>query len=496
MNTPTFARENAYLPRTGFGTIDLMPTEANISAVVLYDQLPNPIDRKLSSSRGAISAQAGQPISAEFDFWTLASASYVDSYISTGIDKYMNLVPKEGWRIKGKNRGAVDYINQRLRLLRITCGTTFNALLREIERNIIQFSNAFVIKVPFKNKTPIPGLKVIPVGKSKSTIGGLYVVHPGLMKAELDDKGRIKAWLYTVGGEERKRFKPEEVIHITYKRPTNALYGQPFYLQVIEDVRTYRQLEWLTVALINRYLHPIIHVRKGRRPDGSYSNTGDDGISATDALLKSMRPDGVMVTPPDVEIDVHGIESQALRIDGYLSGWRKRIFAGLVSSDVAMGEASAGTRSTADAITAEMHDMARAIQLVIAEAINSDIIFNFLLEGGFDPITNPDEAHFEYNDVALEENIKRRNQILQEWLNGLITEEEARDELGRDPMDDSQRETTFPNLYGAIAVAAIGAQNAQQDDPAAPAKKAVDNKTRPAGRYGKKSSPGGKVVQK
>lgn len=468
---------------TGYDHIDRgfahQQVEAPSSNWLSFKQLADPISVKLASTRSDVEAQTGQALSAEFDFWTLANAYAVDSYLSTAVDKYMRLIPKEGWTIKGKNKAAIDYINQRIALLKVATGKTFQETLTDVEYCTVLFANAFLVKVPFKGNSPIPGMKLQSI-KGHKPIGGIFPVHPGRMKPTLDDKGKITQWAFVVSGNEKETFKPDEVIHVACNRPPNYLYGQPHFLSVLEDIRTYRQLEYLTVMLLNRYLHPLVHVRKGIDPSGKhvFRVTGAD-LQEVDAALRSASADGIFITGPDVQIDVKGVESQAIRASEYLGMWRKRIFAGLAVSDIAMGESGAGTRSSADAITAEMHDTALGYQRAIAEALNSSLIFYWLIEGGFDPITEPQCAYFAYHSVALEEEIKKRNQTIQEWFAGLTTHEEFREAMGLQPLTDADLEKTYLALplifqakYGVTASSTNPAQgstsNAQTPKKSAP----------------------------
>lgn len=461
------------------GYIQTLVEAPATAAWASYKSLTDPVTAKLGSTRSDLVAQSGQAIAAEFDFWTIANAYSIDSYLSTAIDKYLRLIAKEGWSIKGKNAKAVEYIKQRIALLKITSGLTFNNILQELEFGTVLFANAFLIKVPFKGNNPIPGMTFKQVGKAKP-IGGYFPVHPGRMRPVVDDNGVVTEWVFLVGGSESKRFKVNEVIHVTHNKPTNYLYGQPHFLSVLEDIRTYRQLEYLTVMLLNRYLHPLVHVRKGIDPTGKQIfKVNDADLQKLDVLLKSASADGIFVTGPDVSIDVKGVESQAIRASEYLAMWRKRIFAGLAVSDIAMGESSAGTRSTADAITAEMHDSAKGYQKSIAEAINSSIILDWLIEGGFDPIKEPDCASFVYKSVAIDEDIKQRNQIIQEWFAGAYTIDRFYELLGENPISEADYAKTYLGLQAKFAAMAA---------PTNPAAGTTSSRTEPTAAANGKTS--------
>ena len=434
----TITNRPVFLP-TGYDHIDYGSSEARRAGTssndwLSFKPLVDPIDVKIQATTSEVRAMPGLPIKPEINFWTIATAYNVDSYLATALDKYRQLVAKEGWQIRGKDQKAVEYIKQRIRLLPLTCRKTFDLLLRDIEYSTVVFANAYLIKVPFKGVDPIPGMRLsVPPSKA---IGGLYTVHPGRFEVVVDDMGMVLTWDFMVNGAIWATFTPDQIIHFKHNSPPDYLYGQPHYLPCLEDIRTYRQLEYLTVMLVNRYLHPVIHVRKGWDPTRKQIiNVKPADIAELDSLIRSQNADGIFVTGPDVDIAVHGMESQALRADPYLTMWRKRVFAGLAVSDIAMGEETAANRSTADAITAEMHDHTKCFQNTIEDYINADLIYHWLIEGGFDPIMDEKLAYFEYNTISIDENIKSRNQTIQEWFAGAMTHDEFRQALSMEPLD-------------------------------------------------------------
>ena len=451
-----FSYENiqrpVYLP-TGYDNIDLGLTEAPATSNWLsFKPAPDPIFVRLDGTLADSMALAGIWLTAETDFWAIANAHAVDSYFSTAVDKYMRLIAKEGWIIKGSDPNAVSYIKQRLAIFKVSTDHSFQSILDDIEYNLVLFGNAYLIKVPFQGKNPIPSLK-LQVAKGAKPIGGLFTVHPARLKPVLDSKGNVDHWSFMVVGAEWAQFKPADVIQIVVNCPSDYTFGQPYFIPVLEDIRTYRQLEYLTTMLINRYLHPMVHVRKGIDSTGKHIyKVTDYDIQKTSAMIQSASPDGIFVTGPDITIDVKGVESQALRVGEYLDNWRKRIFAGLCVSDLTMGETKSGVNDTGKAIGAEMNDTALMFQNTIAESINSEVIFYWLIEGGFDPISVPDCAYFQYNSVAIDEDIKKRNQCLQEWFSGLITHAEYRQLMGMEPLGDNDiLQNTYLGLTARIA---------------------------------------------
>jgi hypothetical protein len=472
------------LDDTGIGTLDYIFTEAKTD-LATFAQIKDPIDSRLISSQRASVVQAGQAITSPIDFVSISKAYDSDSYVRTAVDKYVYLVGKEGWRITGKDKAAVEYINTRLRAFQFASGTSFDSALYSAKMNLILFGNSFLVKGRFSKTNPIPGLKI--TATKQKPIGSLFPAHPSFLQPAFDELGNVSYWSYVAGGGEKAQFKPQDIIHIVYNRISNTVYGAPYFLPSLEDIRTYRQLEWLTVMLVNRYLHPLYHARAGISPDGKVSKTTEQDVATLRDTIKGSTADGFLVTGPNVDIQVKGAESQALRVEGYMTTWRKgRIYPGMRVSDLVMGENTSASRTTGDTVTAEMHDQALAFQKIIQNAINTEVIVPMLLEGGFDVLKQDAPAIFEYKPISFDDTMRRHNDMTQLWLNSMVTENEMREALQMPAITDQERTQTFSALHGKAAVATTTTSPTTGDTTA--------NKVQPAGRQGKKTSPGGKVV--
>jgi hypothetical protein len=78
---------------------------------------------------------------------------------------------------------------------------------------------------------------------------------------------------------------------------------------------------------------------------------------------------------------------------------------------------------------------------------NSFIIKELLMEGGYDPVLNPDQAvEFKFNDNDVDVMIKKEVHAIYKYEHNAITEDEMRSELGKDPIPDGDREKMFVEL--------------------------------------------------
>ena len=56
--------------------------------------------------------------------------------------KYSYLIYKAGWAVKGKDE-AVEYINQRFRMMSFATGKPMDILFQEVADDMVRYSNAF-----------------------------------------------------------------------------------------------------------------------------------------------------------------------------------------------------------------------------------------------------------------------------------------------------------------------------------------------------------------
>ena len=110
-------------------------------------------------------------------------------------------------------------------------------------------------------------------------------------------------------------------------------------------------------------------------------------------------------------------------------------------------QGNTANRNTGDNMTSEMADRIRAISKIIEMFFNNFIIKELLMEGGYDPVLNPDQAvEFRFNDNDVDVEIKKQVHAVYKYEHNAITEDEMRTELGMDPIQDSEREKLFVEL--------------------------------------------------
>lgn len=406
------------------------------------------------------------------DLYEIYKAYNVDSYVRQAIDKYIELMFKSGWSFTGRNNKAIEYVKRRFAVMSAVMKAPMDALFVEIAENVVKYANAFVLKVRGDSRYLL-GVKAVSLDKGRKPVVGYVCVSPLTMEIARDKSGAVKAYRQVIQGiNQSVEFKPEDVIHIYYKRESNMAFGVPFVWPVLEDVKLLRQLEENVAKLVYKELFPFVHWTVGKDKEG-YEGT-DDEVKAVRSEIAQMAEDGIIVTTERHSLKVLGAEGEALDAERYLRYFEQRVFTGLGVSEAQMGRGATASRSAADVMIDEMHDRIKAFQSVLEIFINFYMINELLLEGGFNPILDEkDQVRFKFKEIDLASLMKRENSAIYKFEHNAVTFEEMREELGMETKVDESR------LYKNMFPSAFAMSGSTRD---------TDNRQQPENQYGKKDA--------
>ena len=91
---------------------------------------------------------------------------------------------------------------------------------------------------------------------------GYYRVDPATVTIKRDKNGTIKQYQQEAGNN-KKTFKPEDVVHFYIDKPGGAAYGTPRIVAALEDVKLLRKIEGNILNLIYRFSIPIYQMKIG-----------------------------------------------------------------------------------------------------------------------------------------------------------------------------------------------------------------------------------------
>ena len=394
-----------------------------------------------------------------FELTELQDAYNKDAYIRQGVDKYIDQIFKEGYQFYGTDTNVVDYLKMRLAYIAEATSTPTSQFLMDIAEDVVKYANCMVVKARSNDPNAFPqGINVQGL-YGKDPVAGYFCANATVTKCKRDDYGTVTEWQQETD-KGKQTFPPEDVVHFYYKREKGNAYGTSFLVPVIPDVKALRRAEENILKMMYRNVYPFYHIKVGtEEATGTSKEVEDIQNEAQDMDVESM-----LVTTERVEIKPIASD-KVIDAEPYLKYMESRVFSGLGVPEIMFGRGNTANRSTGDNMTSEMADRIRAIQRVIETFFNEFIIKELLMEGGYDPVLNPDQkVEFKFNDNDVDVEIKKQVHAIYKYEHSAITEDEMREEIGMDPIPDADREKMFVELVTRETLrvqAELDAQTAQ-----------------------------------
>jgi len=435
---------------------------------------------------------------------TINKAYKVEGYFRRAVDRFVELIWKNRFEFNGSSKPAREYIQKRFSQISQVTDTPTEELFDTIAQHLVKYYNCFILKI--RNEKASGGRKRTTFyGKELKPVAGYFIAEPTNMVARRDrENKRIKYWEnFNDRGVVIGRYTTEDIIHITMNRQQNELFGQAAAINVLDDIRALRRMEENVEILVFQHAIPLIQYKVGNEEDGPMEGEVED----IQAEIDNMLVNGLLVTDGRHEIKAIGVRGDALDIDKYLDYFRSRIMVGLNHAPSSLGFGSEGT-SSMNVINKMILDTAARFQRRIKSHVEQFMISELLEEGGFDSYDEKNKVELFIPQIDLDDRIRREFHISSLWQSNLLTEDEARISLGKDPMTQGEFAKTFfskitlPKIEvqaQAQAEAAIAVAAAAPDSPATGEGKtigapgttaAASNKEIPKNQFGAKRRSG------
>ena len=395
-----------------------------------------------------------------FDLKSIQTAYNTDSYIRQGVDKYVDQIFKEGYSFYGPDSNVVDYIKLRIQYIAEATQTPTGELLTGIAEDLVKYGNCMVVKARSNDPNAFPQGVNLQGLDGKDPVAGYFFANAVSMKCTRDDYGTVTKWQQD-NDKGQQEFDPQDVIHFFYKREKGNAYGTSFLVPVLPDVAALRQAEENVLKMMFRNIYPFYHIQVGtEETPGTKAE-----VDSTTEEIGSQDLEGMLISTERVNVKPIASD-QVIDAEPYLKYMESRVFSGLGIPEIMFGRGNTANRSTGDNMTSEMSDRIRAIQRIIEMFINQFMIKELLMEGGYDPILNPDQVvEFRFTDNDVDVEIKKQVHAIYKYEHNAITEDEMRDELGMDPIPDGERSKMFVELI-TRETARQNAQLSQQNQQA------------------------------
>jgi len=433
-----------------------------------------------------------------YDLAEIGRAVDVEPYINQSIRKHREQIMKSGFSVFCEDDEIKDYLNRRLFEMFLVSGVTTEQWLREFVTNLVTYGTAFLVVK--RDPSRANGQAIRMHSKTLDPIAALFPLDPTSVSVHINDLGYPTKWQQRIENATNSQtellFDADDVIVATIDKKTGFIFGTPYILPVLDDVRTLRRLEELSELLAQRNTFPQIHYKVGTDEfPAQVFDDGSDEISVVRAMVESLSREGGLVTSHRIGAEIIGGERQTLDLIPYIQYFESRVLGGLRLSEVDLGRGSS-SRASAVTVSQGLQDSARDFQSVISDVLTNYLLVPLALEGGFDLIPGENIPRWEFEE--MDEDMDRAFQAhgADIYLAGGITHEEfRRDYLGKKPISEEEKQLLHPemahqrNMEMQRMAGEQAAQKAVAKSSSTPAiKNKISNRTRPANQFGSKSS--------
>ncbi len=432
-----------------------------------------------------------------YDLGEIGRAIDVEPYVNQSVRKHREQILKEGYHINGNDEEMVSYVKQRLFEMSLVSGVTTQTWLREFTTSLVAYGTSFLVVKRDKDRSS--GKTVRMYGKDRDPIAAVYPLDPTSVTVALNDYGHPIKWKQVVNnsvGEKKELiFDADDVIVATIDKKPGFVFGSPYILPTLDDVRTLRRLEEIAELLGQRHAFPLFHFKVGE--EGAPAIVFDDGTSEIDlvrGLVENMPREGGLVTSNRVEASLLGGDKQVIDLVPYLDYFEARVLGGLRLSETDLGRTNA-SKASAITVSQGLEDSARDFQAVISDILTYYLLLPLCLEGGFDIDPNENIVTLEFTMINREEDRAHQAHGNDLFLSGALTHDEVRkDFLKRKPVSEEETARLHPNMehernkeiQQMAGEQAVAKAKASKSSTAVKNKSA--NKTRPTNQHGRKSS--------
>jgi len=428
-------------------------------------------------------------VPAEYDLSEIGRIEDVENMVRQAFKKKTGLMFKEGYDFVGPNKKTVQYIKKRLAQIQDVSGVPTQTLMRSIGSDLIRLSNAFLLKA--RNEKASGGkVRRDANGRTLKPVAGYFILPAETVEVKINkETGKIEKYRQSMPDGRTKEYNPEDVVHFYYDRRPGFNTGKPTIIPVIDDIRALRRIEQNIELLIYQHLFPLFHHKVGTKeqPDRTY-NDGEKEVDLVRDEIEMMPSEGSIVTSYRHEITAIGAESRAIKAEGYIEHFKKRVIAGLGISSVDLGEGGTSNRSTAETMSGAMIDEVKDFQQTIVTFFNTTMLRELLLEGdfNFDTLDEKNKVYLAFNEIDIDSKIKRENHNMLQYQGHTISETELRNAIGRESIADSEREGMYLEIVAKPMIKYESDMSLGQSNGASNAAKA---KQQPSNQHGTKSGP-------
>lgn len=401
-------------------------------------------------------SQASGVLRPEFDLEECAAVYDAEPYVSAAVRRQLNIWYKQEFKFTATEAKLADYLNQRFMDMSFVTGIPTEKLFKMITRDLLKYSNAFVIKYRDKADSGIAKFKP---GRPMPVAG--YFPVSALNMFPRFENGKLISWVrYLDDGTLAAELNPKDVIHFTFESEPDFLFGKPRMLGAIEDIAALRRIEENIEVLLQKYLFPLFQLTIGtENAPAQYLADGTSEIDIGRLMFEEMQQEGMLIGTERHKLEAIGAKGQALDGIKYLAHFKSRVFTALGVSPLDMGEGDTANRSTADNISQNLKERVLDDQSEFACQVKQFMVTELLLEHPEDisVVRNLGKVKLHFPEVDVDNKIKKENHAINLYNNNVIDEDEVRAEIGKLPITTDEQRSKMRHALIDIPLAIISA---------------------------------------
>jgi len=382
-----------------------------------------------------------------------------DATLRQIVSRYTELTMSQGFQIRSNDASFDKYLQSRIREIETASAKKMSAIIERSMRNLVAYGNAFIyIKRDANNSSGESYLfpKGDP-GMNLDPISSMYVIDPYAMSIKRGKYGTVISYHHdpdmfrdnllsinydediitvpTSKSSQSTTFTATDIVHAMYEASDYA-FGRSFLVEALEDLLLLRMIESTMAYMIeNKEFFVTVHKIGTKEAPGTAKH-----IQEIKSIIESSPVNGEIIVPGNQEIEIKEI-STLNDVMNYAEYFKKRYFSAVGMSTVGMGEPGAANRATADRTNEAMYDKARSFQRAMAEAFETQFLDHIVYDYGMKPEKMPESERPKliFPDPDLERVKAIENQAIFDYTNNAITEDEMRNRLKMEPVEDRSK---------------------------------------------------------
>lgn len=422
--------------------------ESTLQAVGILDVPKVKVNKRAFDYKKRAQFASGEWREPEYDLHELLAAISTEPYFRKAIELHTDKIIQSGWSLIGKSSKAKAYVFERIREMEMGMDMPFQSIVEQAIWSFVGLSNSFLYWVRENvNVSTRPKTYKGRFNREVGDLKGLFSIPAEMMRPITDDKGNISKWVQVDRhGVALREWLTRDLVHLTNTLRPGFIFGTPFIVDTLEDCKALRRTEELSEVKNHKLAFPWVHAKVGheKAPLKRFKSGGSEITDISDKIA-GMDTAGALVTDWRVELEALDISGAGIDLVPYLEYWEQRLFTGLGMDSIESGRGEA-SRSAAVELSSTGMKRSRRFQHTFERLFTFYIIDEILMEGGF--ALNPENrVFFQFNEIDREERAIDENHATVLFNSGLITHDEARIALGRDPFTDDQFDETVQALF-------------------------------------------------